>query len=512
MKKFLTLLFLSLTTLSAQTEFDNFLSYIYSVSSSERQTKTDSFYTYAKNKGLPLVEDSQAVFIYRGIANSVYVAGDFNGWNYTEGRSSKIEGTNFYYLKKIFEKDARLDYKFVLNGSNWILDPANPNTIWGGYGPNSELAMPEYVQPWEINYNPNIPHGRKLTHTIRSANVNKNFTVYVYLPAEYDSNPNKFYPAAYFQDGSEYIDLASAINVIDNLIDQGSIVPIIGVFVKPNNRNDEYAFGLRNQYVEFFANELVPFIDSTYRTVKQPGFRAVIGDSYGGNISGLISFKHPDLFGNCGLHSAAFQPNNYEVYYDWINSEKLNVKFYSVWGTYEGLYENMRNFRDIMTGKGYDFDWGEFHEGHSWGLWRATIDLFLQKFFPPGLTSVNNNKSVPVDFELFQNYPNPFSKGSGGNTITTIRYTICSFVNKDNGKKNVDGHALMSESSKQVTLKIYDLLGREIATLVNEKQTPGNYEITFDASSVSEKLTSGVYFYSLTVANFKSTKKMILLK
>jgi len=90
--------------------------------------------------------------------------------------------------------------------------------------------------------------------------------------------------------------------------------------------------------------------------------------------------------------------------------------------------------------------------------------------------------AVPSDYMLYQNYPNPF------NPATNIRYQIA--------------------NNKLVTLKIYDLLGKEIATLVNEKQSIGVYEVTFDAGS----LTSGVYFYKLTVGDFVETRKMLIIK
>jgi hypothetical protein len=59
-----------------------------------------------------------------------------------------------------------------------------------------------------------------------------------------------------------------------------------------------------------------------------------------------------------------------------------------------------------------------------------------------------------------------------------------------------------------VILKVYDILGKEISTLVNEKQTPGTYEVTFDAS----QFPSGVYFYTLSSGNFSQTKKMLMIK
>jgi hypothetical protein len=96
----------------------------------------------------------------------------------------------------------------------------------------------------------------------------------------------------------------------------------------------------------------------------------------------------------------------------------------------------------------------------------------------------------PSEFILFQNYPNPF------NPVTTIAYTIprLSFV----------------------TLKVFDSVGREITTLVEEEKVIGNYKIEFDTESVgrffSRQITSGVYFYQLKTDNFVETKKMILLR
>jgi hypothetical protein len=94
--------------------------------------------------------------------------------------------------------------------------------------------------------------------------------------------------------------------------------------------------------------------------------------------------------------------------------------------------------------------------------------------------------STPNAILLSQNYPNPF------NPVTSIQYTV---------------------SSRQfVTLKVYDVLGIEIATLVNEEKQPGTYEIEFNASSDIRDLVSGIYFYQLKVGNYTDTKKMVLLK
>ncbi len=97
----------------------------------------------------------------------------------------------------------------------------------------------------------------------------------------------------------------------------------------------------------------------------------------------------------------------------------------------------------------------------------------------------------PLTFSLSQNYPNPF------NPSTKIKYSI-----------PADGTSLM----KSVQLKIYDILGREVATLVNEDQKPGTYEIRFNPETNIKNPPSGIYFYQLKAGNNIQTKKMLLLK
>jgi hypothetical protein len=97
-------------------------------------------------------------------------------------------------------------------------------------------------------------------------------------------------------------------------------------------------------------------------------------------------------------------------------------------------------------------------------------------------TAVDESSSLPLEFSLGQNYPNPF------NPSTNIGFRISEFG--------------------FVSLKIYDLPGREVATLVNEEKPAGNYKIKFDAGN----LAGGVYFYKLTAGNFVRVKKMIVLK
>ena len=101
---------------------------------------------------------------------------------------------------------------------------------------------------------------------------------------------------------------------------------------------------------------------------------------------------------------------------------------------------------------------------------------------PDFLTGVRETDEVPHAFTLQQNYPNPF------NPTTTIKYSIVESV--------------------PVQLSVYNTLGQKVLTLVNDVQSAGVYEVSFDAS----KLASGIYLYSINAGSFQSTKKMLLLK
>ncbi len=120
------------------------------------------------------------------------------------------------------------------------------------------------------------------------------------------------------------------------------------------------------------------------------------------------------------------------------------------------------------------------------------IDDYVQKYYDANfddtqVSVLTESKTVPTEFKLFQNYPNPF------NPSTTIKYQI-----RSNGKRE----------TANTKLVVFDILGREVATLVNKIQRAGNYEVQFDASH----LTSGIYFYKLQSGSFVATKKLLLLK
>jgi enterochelin esterase-like enzyme len=387
--------------LQSQT-FADFIDYLDNLPMPERQMAVDSF---VDNTVFPHIEgNTEAHFIYQGPASAVFVAGDFNGWSGDADALTHVSETNLWYRTETFPSNARLDYKIVADGS-WILDPLHDNTISGGFGPNSEWAMPDYVQPWEIEENPDIAQGTIETINFESDVLNQTYQVKIYLPPSYNEVTDRTYPSVYVHDGTEYLTLGSADQILDNLIDAGTISELIGVFIRPNDRNQEYAGTQRIQYQQFVAQELVSYIDANYRTIADREQRATLGTSFGGNISGLLTHNHHEVFGKCGLHSPAFWPNNFQTSNLLTDGLAQDARFAAVWGTYEpGIDVNATQVMDVLSGEGQEIYDNKYPEGHSWGLWRATLDELLVFLFPPGLTSV---RPVPQDERGFRVYPNP---------------------------------------------------------------------------------------------------------
>ncbi|HVO74559.1 MAG TPA: T9SS type A sorting domain-containing protein [Ignavibacteriaceae bacterium] len=160
---------------------------------------------------------------------------------------------------------------------------------------------------------------------------------------------------------------------------------------------------------------------------------------------------------NCDYDSDNNQTRDKNWAEDWQNSHILNVDYYMCNAAHsKALNANRKAYA-------------------AWWLWASLAGWI-------GTTNVKENKLLFNSFELYQNYPNPF------NPSTNFEFRIGDF-----------GLA---------SLKIYDVIGNEVAVLVNEEKEPGEYKIQFNGKSLS----CGVYFYRLTAGKFSQTKKMVLVK
>lgn len=372
--------------------FTDFSKTIEVIANNPETSKLLVFWDSLKNNNqIPYVKGDSIAFLYMGDSNttSVQWAGDMNEWNpTTEGYTGRRIGkSNLWMLKRSFPLDARLDYKVVINSSQWILDPANQKVQYSGFGPNSEFRMPEWVFPQETILVEGAGRGTlSSSMLIISSPENLGYSVNykVYTPANYDHLSNL--PVIYITDGHEYSDdkLGSMIVILDNLIYQKKIEPVIAVFIDPidpankevNRRMIEYA--ANKKYADFVADELVPLIDSTYKTSNNPRQRAIMGTSMGGWNAAYFGLTRSDKFQLVGIHSPAF---NNEIIHNYEISAKLPLKIFMSTGVISDTQERARAMKQVLDSKGYPLMYIEVNEGHSWGNWRALIEEPLVYFF-----------------------------------------------------------------------------------------------------------------------------------
>ncbi len=350
-----------------------------------REAAFDDFFNTLESAGqVPYAQDSQAAFLYRDTsATSVAFPGDHTGWSASASSAvaTEIGDTGVWIKELTFPTDARLDYKIVRNGS-WILDPANPLEQWGGFGPNNELRMPDYVFAQETVRHAGVPMGT-LTSNIRTTSTNLGYDVNyrVYTPAGYDANNLHNLPVVYITDGHEFAaDHLGSVNVtLDNIINSGELQPTIAVFIDPrdpdagtNRRASEYTGNF--DFANFVADELVAEIDAAYRTNPTPTGRTILGTSYGGVNSAFFGLTRNDVFENI----APLSPSNFSDMYNYYGLYDFQdeLDFYLTYGTI-GDGSGGPNLYNILLSNGYNVTRKTANEGHSWGNWRAQIKDIL---------------------------------------------------------------------------------------------------------------------------------------
>ena len=353
---------------------------------SMRRTGLDSLWNTLRAAGrIPLVAGDSVLFMYRGEAGSVTFTGDFDGWNPEPPRARRVQGTDLWVQAQVFPRDARLDYKIVTDGRNWLLDPENPRTQRGGFGDNSELRMPDYIpSPW-VQRRSDVPHG--MLHPALLASRSLGYTLHftVYTPPGYADLDSL--PVIYVTDGQEYADpaMGSLVDVMDNLIAADRLRPLLAVFIDPrvggrNLRAEQYI--LNDNFLEFVRGELIPWVEARYRTSTDRRDRAILGTSLGGLNAAFFALKAPGIFGRAGIQSPAFQAGDGRILGMLAQAPRTDVDLFITHGTMNDFGPSTRRFLEILDHRGVPYRSLTVHEGHSWGAWRAQLDDILTAFWP----------------------------------------------------------------------------------------------------------------------------------
>lgn len=226
-------------------------------------------------------------------------------------------------------------------------------------------------------------------------------------------------------------------------------------------------------------------------SLKNPNLDNSLGENWAASLGNGTPGQKNDIFTDIPVELTSFtaeiqKPN---VLIKWTTASEVNNRGFFIERNIFGSWESIH----FTEGRGtateyssYEFiDILPIRKDNNSVKYRLRQVNFDGSSIYLGIVEVNPN-SVPDKFQLNQNFPNPF------NPSTIIQYSVF--------------------SKQFITLKVYDLLGKEIKTLVNEEQAPGFYEVEFNTSSASTGLSSGTYFYRLIAGSFIASKKMVIIK
>jgi len=321
-----------------------------------------------KNAGQsPLLADGKTILFYRGAARRVSVAGDMTSWSPDRIVMRDI-GENLKAVKLDFPAASRVEYKLIVDGK-WLRDELNPNKLDNGLGEeNSVFTMPEYKPSAWLSAAPENPAIE--TREIDSKVFGDKRRIQIYLPPGATSSKRRF-PVLYFQDGSDYIKRAKAIEIQQNLVAAGKTDAFIMVFVDYKDRTAEY--WANDKYAEFLATEVVPLVDR-YQTVAAREARAIIGASLGGVTSFWTALKYPQLFSRVGAQSSSFWIDNERVVKELakLDKNKTQFRFYIDDGAFEST-DDSRRVNVMLRGKGFPVVYRESETGHNWTAWRDRL-------------------------------------------------------------------------------------------------------------------------------------------
>ncbi len=336
----------------------------------EQQTKR--LEVFAAQNDFPFVEDSTVYFLAEDTTvQPVFLAGDLTGWQPDSIALKQIGNTRFWYVSLNLPPTARVEYKFVC-GKNWFLDPFNTLKDQGGFGENSVLVMPAYQFPQEVLFKPEFQKSTLDTILFKSRLLNNRRKVYFYK--HYQAGPNS--PLLVFHDGGDYLKYGKARIILDNLIGQKTLEPVMAVFVDPRNRNREYWFN--DLYLKMLFKELLPFLKEKYNLKNNR--LAMGGASLGGLIS-VYALKHyASQIDFVFSQSGAFWIENERIIKEVENFPEVRSFIFLSYGLFENMEKSHQKIAEVLRKKEINFEMKKYYEGHNWGNWRAHLKEALLPF------------------------------------------------------------------------------------------------------------------------------------
>jgi len=318
-------------------------------------------------------------------------------------RFSHMAGTDIWYLTLKVPSDARFRYALSPNDPPGFdprsmgirfagiqSDALNPKHFLEGSNLVSIAEMPDAPQSHWIVDRPDVKKGQLEKTRLKSTILGYESTMTIYTPAGYDAK-DKPYDVLILFDGDSYLHEIPTPIILDNLISEGRISPLVTVFLNSTALRKE--LDCNAQFSDFLSKELAVWLRSQYHVASDPGRVVLGGVSSGGLAAACAALAHPESFGNVLSQSGAFQWSQSggfqgglyenaepdEIVQRFLKRQRPPLEFYLEAGTDELNFvgENPpvsgRHLRDVLIAKGYEVHWRQFTGGHDYIYWRQTL-------------------------------------------------------------------------------------------------------------------------------------------
>ncbi|MEV4263119.1 enterochelin esterase [Kribbella sp. NPDC049584] len=379
--------------------------------------RTEEFWADIAVQGAPLVEpvagedgDLWLTFLYRttDAIGGVSVFGGPAGWDPPRNQMRRLGGTDVWYLTVRVRGDLRCTYRLAVDDvetpdldwrertAEWFADPLNParfvfpadEALGSDETVVSLVELPDApAQPW-IAPRSGGRQGELAQYSHRSEILGNERRIWVYTPPGYrpDDEP---YPLCVFFDGDTVRGTMPMDTILDNLILDARIPPMVGVLVDSLTqeiRDRELPCGAA--FLEYLTDELLPWARERYRITTDPALTIVAGQSHGGQAAAFAGLRRPDVFGNVISQSGSFwwspedDPEHEWLTRQYAEAELQPVRLYLEAGLMErGLTPDHgpsilvanRHLRTILRIKGYDLEYAEYNGGHDYACWRGSL-------------------------------------------------------------------------------------------------------------------------------------------
>lgn len=352
----------------------------------------------ASKGGTPIIENQTRLIFPVKDKNGLQprVVGDFNAWAVTPqgydatiGATTRIEGSSWAFVESKSYTNARLEYGFLYD-KEYATDPLNPRTVQAFAGPRSEIRMPFFVaQPEVDELGPQTPEPQKAQKALIGEVIAESFPsrslggtrrVWFYLPPGYSSASDSLFPVVYVLDGGNYVEKMDVPKVLDHLIANKTIPPVIAVFSEPADRQEEYSRSPK--WRAFIANELVPAVDKRFRTFPTPDHRVILGSSLAAYGAVDLAVAAPSVFGLCAAIAPPVQAATVISNQAAARSAVVSIKFFVMGGVYDSMIDGARLLRTTLDEYQAPVSYLEVSEGHNTNTFRGHLDDALKALLP----------------------------------------------------------------------------------------------------------------------------------